>query len=433
MQTWEQTYEATAGTSLDIEQRSGLVKVIGWEQPSIKVVATSPGSTPIEERLSVDAEPGALYLRVKRSPGIFFFGGDERVDLELYVPFQTTCRIESGSGGIEVLSTRGDLQAETGSGRVTVAEVNSTRVETGSGSITIRHVDGRLEASTGSGSIEVETVNGDATLETGSGSIAARVINGDLHAETGSGRLAVARVVGGAQLESGSGNVEVQDLYGPSLHVETGGGGARLLAVNVRELEVEASSGRVEAELAGIHPGGMYQIETGSGGVTVAIPQDAGLSVSVEAPSGRIAHQGLNLQVRHAARGELEAQMNDGDAQLTIEAGSGSVELRAYQGRGQAPEPPAARVASVAPVPPAPTAPAVRLAPPAMPAMPAMPAPPAPPSEAEVALLKVIQSDAALESSEQIRRVLAMVETGKLTPEEAAEILRALDEEETPA
>lgn len=47
--------------------------------------------------------------------------------------------------------------------------------------------------------------------------------------------------------------------------------------------------------------------------------------------------------------------------------------------------------------------------------------------------MRAVSGDPALESSDQLRRVLAMVEQGKLTPEEAEEILRALDEEGAPA
>lgn len=42
----------------------------------------------------------------------------------------------------------------------------------------------------------------------------------------------------------------------------------------------------------------------------------------------------------------------------------------------------------------------------------------------------MIRQDAALSSSEHVRRVLEMVEEGKLSPEDALELLRALDEEE---
>jgi DUF4097 and DUF4098 domain-containing protein YvlB len=429
MQTWEHSFDLPPGAGVNIEQRAGLVKVIGWDQSTVQVNASSPGNTAIEDRMAVEFGSGGLYLRVKRGPGLLFWSSDDRIDLELSVPFGTACQIESGSGVIEVMGTNGRLQAETGSGRVAVAGVAVCHVETGSGGVLIRQVNGDLEATTGSGTIEVETVNGNATLDTGSGSITARAINGDLHADTGSGRLVVARIFGRAELDSGSGHVEVHELNGPSLKVDTGGGGARLSAISVAELAVDASSGRVEVELATVYPNGRYEIETGSGGVTVAVPPDAGLTVSVEAPAGRIVHTGLNLQVRHADRGELEAELNGGGASLSIEAGSGGIELRPYSGG------PAAEVAAAPFHPAVPAAPVPPAAPtlPDPPPAPEPPTPPPAPSRAEAQLREVIHKDAALENSEQIRRVLVMLESGKLTPDEAEEILRALDEEEAPA
>jgi hypothetical protein len=171
----------------------------------------------------------------------------------------------------------------------------------------------------------------------------------------------------------------------------------------VGQLDVDASSGRVEVDLAAVHPGGSYEIETGSGGAVVSLPPSAGLRVNVEASSGRIIQTGLPLQTLRSGRGELEAILGDGSATLSIESGSGTVELRPYAGSVPAvPEPP---------VPPAP------------------PAPPEVPVAGEK-LLQALQSDPALESSDQLRRVLAMVEAGKLSPEEAEAILLALDEEE---
>ena len=191
----------------------------------------------------------------------------------------------------------------------------------------------------------------------------------------------------------------------------------QLKAIDVTTLEVDTSSGRVEAELLAIAPNGSYDIDTGSGGVDIALPAGADLTVEVDSGSGRITYTGLPLQVHHSESGELEAQLGKGGPTLSIDSGSGAVVLRPAQAGAQE---------GALAVPPLPGEPA---RPPMPPQPPAPPAPPAP----EARVMQAVSGDPALEGSDQLRRVLAMVEQGKLTPEEAEEILRALDEEGTPA
>lgn len=381
MQRWEQTYPFKANGTVSIQQEVGAVVVQGWEKPEVHVTAATAGSDRIEDWLQVHEDGSLLQLEVRRPRGLFagFLSIDSGVDLELKVPEGTHLEIETGAGPVEVVATRGVV-----------------RVQSGSGKVAARQIHGTVSIDAGSGAVELEQIGGRADVEVGSGSVAARRIAGDLQIETGSGSLSVADVEGSIELETGSGSITVDRVRGKLLRTETGGGTVRLTQIDVRELEVEGGSGPIQVELVRVHPGGSYQVETGSGGVTVALPREAGLNVSLEAHSGRISYDGIGLRVTHSEQGEIEGVIGGGGAELSIEAGSGGVTLKPYVG-------PTLQV----PVPPAPPA--------------APPAPPAPPR------------DAALENSEQLQRILQMVEQGKLTAEEAEALLRALDEEEAPA
>jgi DUF4097 and DUF4098 domain-containing protein YvlB len=300
--------------------------------------------------------------------------------------------VESGSGPVEVASTAAAVRIETGSGAVTVLNVGPAEIETGSGPVHGHNIDGSASAETGSGGMDFANVNGTLTLESGSGPLTVRQVRGAVRLETGSGSLLVEDAHGEVDLETGSGNVRVCRMQGPSLSLDSGGGGVQIKEVDVAELEVETGSGGVDVALMQIHPGGTYGVSTGSGTITVALPPTAGVTVHAEAPSGRVTRTGLDFRVVHEERGELEAVLNGGQAELRVEAGSGAIQFVPYIGPVQAPAPVLSPVGAQ--------------------------------------VVEAVKGDPALETSDQLRRIVLMVEQGKLTPQEAEDLLRALDEEE---
>lgn len=395
MNQWEQTYPLSPSGELRVEQRVGKVQVTGWDQPNARVAATSEDGDDLTERLEVESD-GRL-LQVKIDPQATFFGlfrRSKKVDLEIMVPYGVRCNVDSGSGPVKVAGTKGPLSVDTGSGVITVAEVRHADLNTGSGNVVACNVDGDLKVDTGSGTVTVERVRGSVEAETGSGGVTVRVVAGDVDVETGSGGVVMEDIMGAVEIETGSGGVQARRIRGPELQAETGGGSLVLEALDVGRLQANTGSGSIKAVLNIVHPNGDYALETGSGRVTVAVPKNADLTFDVEIHSGRIEHRGLDLKVARSDRDTLQAVMNRGTARLSIEGGNG-VLIQPCQD-------------------PAPTVAPVQSAEP----------------ESTVAVLKAVQGDAALENSDEIKRVLQMVQEGKLTPEEAEEILGALDDEE---
>lgn len=407
MQQWEKTYEIIAGGSLVVDQKNGTVRITGSEEQMVKVQATSADEDLAERIEAESGERGVRVVVIRRQSFLGLFGDGERVDLTIQVPYGTPCKIEIGSGPVEVSATLANVGVESGSGPVRIFQAGGVTVESGSGSVHVGRASGGVKVEGGSGSIELEEIAGPVSVEVGSGSVTVRSIAGDLAVETGSGRLTVTDVVGSVDLESGSGSAAVHRVRGPRLRLEASSGTVELTSLDVGELVLESGSGRVGVELLKIHPGGSYKVEAGSGGVSLALPADADLKLHLEAHSGRITHTGLDLKVIRSERREMEAVLGEGGAALAVTAGGGPITLRAVGGETVAP--------------PAPKAPVPPVAPPA-------------PSKPVSGLIEVINQDAALSSSEHVRWILDMVEQGKLSPEEAEALLRALDEdEEAPA
>ncbi|MFZ5815739.1 MAG: DUF4097 family beta strand repeat-containing protein [Bacillota bacterium] len=391
MQSWQQRYAVSGPCSVKVEQMDGAVRITGSEEPAVTVKATWPGEGRIEDRLEVAVGTNGIRLMVKpyRAGILGLFNRDTLLDLELTVPVGSRVEIQSGSGPVAVERTAGPVELECGSGRVTLVGVGRAQIESGSGSVQLREVNGPVTAETGSGRIDLEAALGPVRLQTGSGSVAVRRVGRGLEVETASGSIAAADVEGGVKLESGSGSIVASRIVADDLDVETGSGSVRMQALDVRSLSVETGSGGVELELLRVHPHGDLKVETGSGRVALTLPPDAGLNLEMET-HGRVDFGGLPVRVLRQEDEEIRAVMGAGGPTFVIETGSGSVSLRPLQGADASSDPEVA---------------AARLA-------------------------ELVKDDPALEQSEQLTRILQMVREGKLTVEEAEQILRALDGEE---
>jgi len=391
MQQWEQTYNIAGPVEIHVEQMDGALRIAGWDQSAVQVRASWPGEGRIEDRLKIEVNGNEISLNVKPyRTGFLGLVHDSLLDLEIMAPMGTYAVVDTGSGPVTVENTMGPTEVESGSGRVVLLRVGSAQVDSGSGSVQVQQIAGSVEIETGSGRIDAEAVGGPARLETGSGAIAARRMAGGLDAETASGSISAVDIVGAVMLETGSGSVKVSRVVSPSMEVEAGSGSIRLDTVDTRVLNLETGSGSVDVELARIHPGGSYEITTGSGRVVVGIPADAGLELELES-SGHINYGGLGLRVHQQDDDEISATLNGGGAFMRVEAGSGSLSLKPLS---------------------------------------SAPAQPTDPEVAATRLAEVVKEDPALEHSQQMTRILKMVEEGKLSVDEAEKLLRALDGEE---
>jgi hypothetical protein len=205
---------------------------------------------------------------------------------------------------------------------------------------------GSLKMLLGVGEIAASGVDGDLNLDTHSGAVRADRIKGDLIVDTGSGAVEVADVTGSVNVDTGSGSVDVRGAKGTKVLVDTGSGGVRVSDVTCEELLVDTGSGSVKArgvktDGAKIDTGsgsvvleldamgsGRFVIDTGSGSIELAVPDDASARIEADTGSGRVRNEVDGAAVRHQERDELLMTVGDGDARVTLDAGSGSITIR---------------------------------------------------------------------------------------------------------
>jgi DUF4097 and DUF4098 domain-containing protein YvlB len=193
-----------AAPQISVTSRSGRITVTG------------------EDRDDIVVERGGGKV-VREGDRVVIDGGSSRV--ELRCPAGTDVIVGTGSGKVELRGRLGDARVTTGSGAITVEEVERLDARTGSGTVRVDGCEGACKCKTGSGSIRVGRA-GDAELVTGSGRVTADLVDG-AEVKAGSGRVDVGlRSAGkvGVQAHSGSVNITVPAGMHPATRLKAHGG-----------------------------------------------------------------------------------------------------------------------------------------------------------------------------------------------------------------
>jgi DUF4097 and DUF4098 domain-containing protein YvlB len=150
---------------------------------------------------------------------------------------------------------------------------------------------------------------------------------GQVNLHTGDGSIRLANLKGNMELDSGDGSLEVESVDG-TLHAHTGDGHIRAQG-RFDGLEVRTGDGRVETRAeSGSSLGGGWDVETGDGSVTLAIPSNLAADVELQSGDGHI-----NLDIPLTVEGRLKdnhlrGKMNGGGPPLRVHTGDGSIELK---------------------------------------------------------------------------------------------------------
>lgn len=179
LEAWaDLTIEVPAGGEIEVYLATGEVTADGVDgDVSIDTGSGKVTALDINGSLEVDTGSGSIMVR-----GVV--GGDVLVDtgsgrVEIADVRARDIEVDTGSGGVRGYSLEGDLvSVDTGSGSIELEAVSATDVilDTGSGSIEVELLTdvNRLDADTGSGSITVYAPAGlgaEIEIETGSGGI----------------------------------------------------------------------------------------------------------------------------------------------------------------------------------------------------------------------------------------------------------------------
>lgn len=218
-------------------------------------------------------------------------GTEASADLRVLVPSGRQVAVYLTVGPLTATGVTGDLRLDGGSGRVTT-----------------ERTAGSLVVDVGSGSVEIRDHQGDGNIDTGSGSVAVRGMQGDhLVVDTGSGAVTLTAVTADElRVDTGSGSVNGTEVRGRAIHVDTG-------------------SGAVDLTLTA--PPDTLIADTGSGSVTVRMPDGVDATVELETSSGDITVD-FAMQIRQWERDEVRGTIGTGAGRIRIDTASGNIAIR---------------------------------------------------------------------------------------------------------
>lgn len=162
-------------------------------------------------------------------------------------PRRGTVRVflpESCAGALE------EFKAVTASGDVNLEDLGAAKQ-------TIRTVSGDVKGACSIGEVAISTVSGDVSFE---------VIEGEVSVKTVSGDVSIGKTVGKTNVGTASGDVEVKELQGDGIF--------------------RTASGDVEIDVT--KAGQKLEMSTASGDVSVKLPEDVSLQMTLNTASGDI-------------------------------------------------------------------------------------------------------------------------------------------------
>jgi DUF4097 and DUF4098 domain-containing protein YvlB len=273
-----------------------------------------------ESELETTVVDGVLLVK-NRSDNGWLGRSAGRIDLELTVPRNAAVAVlaKTGLGNVNVEGVAGLSAVHTGKGDV--------RAAGGSSPLTIK---------TGKGDVAVRGWRGELNVTTGKGDVAVSDLTGGLQMVTGAGDTMVERWQGGDgaanEIKIGSGDVALRDARAQGLEVTTGRGDCALRHVALRSLRAKTGYGDILLE--GDPLGGQWEVRTGKGDLSLALPTTAAArieaatrhgSVRSELPQVKVARPGPVSQ--HGGR-TIMVIGDEPRAEIRLETTKGDIGVR---------------------------------------------------------------------------------------------------------
>ncbi len=209
----EKNFETTGPINLKVELLAGDVRITAVDaaSTSVRLIPNGRRGEELMTGFTIEARGNdVVVLAPKGREGFFGMGAHGSVDVEITLHTDSAVDARTGSGDVTAVGILGDVSSATGSGDITVQELDSGDLKSGSGDLTVRSVRTGLSAKTGSGDIVVDSAHGALDLVSGSGDVTIAASAGDLDVLTGTGDVDLGAVHGGeVRARTGTGDIEI--------------------------------------------------------------------------------------------------------------------------------------------------------------------------------------------------------------------------------
>ncbi len=310
---FEQTIETSAAPHITVDECLGNLVVQGSEEQQI-VLRLRDGC---EDDATLEREGETFTLAA-------------RTDCFLTCPLSATLTIHTIAGNLKVKGIEGTLAIDTVRGNSTLRAVGPATLEQVLGNLNARQVAGNLRAQTVKGNAQVRRVGGSLSLGRVGGNAQVRGVEGSLSLDQIDGNLVSDGLQGGLTAEQVGGNVRLGPPFSSGAAYRLNASGnlkVRLPADASLNLTLRASGGvrsdipdlaleETDGETKGILGAGESSLEAQvAGRVTLSLSESEGVSMEGlgSAFTDDLEGFGLIIENRIAeAMAELEARLEEG-------------------------------------------------------------------------------------------------------------------------
>lgn len=275
------------------------------------------------ETLEVEIHtPSPLNLDIKGKHGDVFCRGISgnlniegiSFDIEIENYSGKNAYLITKDGDVEVKNSEGAIHIRSTSGDVLVEEMDGkTDISIISGNIELKDLIGELNAFSQSGNIEGENLEGKISLRSSSGDIEIRNVSGETHMDAVSGDIEISESMGIFRISSESGDVESN-------------------TITVEDLKIETCSGNVEMDVETLEEGAGVLINSHSGSIILALPDESDGSIEAHTSSGCIENRFPVFKVESGVENLFKATLSDSkmidNPRIKLETGSGDIIIK---------------------------------------------------------------------------------------------------------
>lgn len=168
------SFAVNGSPRVSISTFDGPITVRGWDQSEVKYTATKRAADEESlKQITIRAEQQGQAISINAENEN---AGNGSVQLEVFVPRNSSLHVTSGDGPLTLDSVSGDITLRSGDGPITVNNGGGQlHVNTGDGPIQINKFDGQVDARTGDGPIALDGNFNALSARTGDGQISLTV------------------------------------------------------------------------------------------------------------------------------------------------------------------------------------------------------------------------------------------------------------------
>jgi DUF4097 and DUF4098 domain-containing protein YvlB len=245
--------------------------------------------------LSAIAKPKDHFMNWKRALNVSF---------KIYVPQNVATDLATSGGSIHLSSLSG-----------------TQYFRTSGGSLHVNQVTGKINGNTSGGSIHVSDSKDDIDLSTSGGSIEANNCTGKIKLNTSGGSLRLTDLQGTISATTSGGSVHGSSIGG-ELATHTSGGSIDLTGLTC-SLDASTSGGSIDVQIKEL--GSYVKLNNSGGHIDLEVPSNKGLDLKLYAE--KINTGSLSNFSGSTKEHELEGKINGGGVPITVDAGSGRINL----------------------------------------------------------------------------------------------------------